>query len=211
MSTTSANPERLDQFVSRTQTLHRDAGAERQSLAGFAAGVRARSADFGVDSPSIAAVASLLAGMESNDLFVTTISDELLAADGASVDGRRTIADARLVGALDRARRWPGARPGRVRSGHDVGLPPTSGFVDDPICAANGNMIHQDVDLQFPGIAAALEIRRTYNSLLSRRRGAFGVGSSSISTFASRPDPAASRSRSPTERAQHSCTHRPDG
>ena len=37
------------------------------------------------------------------------------------------------------------------------GLPPTSGFVDDPICAANGNMVHQDVDLAFPGISAALD------------------------------------------------------
>ena len=45
------------------------------------------------------------------------------------------------------------------------GLPPTSGFVDDPICAANGNFVHDDLDLAYPGWSAVLDVRRTYNSL----------------------------------------------
>ena len=46
-----------------------------------------------------------------------------------------------------------------------VGIPQTSGFVDDPICAANGNMVHQDIDLVFPGVASTLAVDRTYNSV----------------------------------------------
>ena len=60
-----------------------------------------------------------------------------------------------------------------------VGIPQTSGFVDDPICAANGNMIHQDTDLTFPSVAGALNIVRTYNSVVADRDGVFGAGWSS--------------------------------
>ena len=180
MTITSAHPDRLDQFVVRTHTLHRNADDERRSLAAFASGVRSRSLDFGIDSPSIGAVDQLLAAMNSTDRFVEVIRDELLAADGAAVQGRVTVDDAHLAAALDRAGVGQAPAPVEFEPATMFGLPPTSGFVDDPICAANGNMIHQDLDLQFAGVASALELRRTYNSLLSDRSGAFGVGVSSI-------------------------------
>lgn len=180
MSTTSAHPERLDQFVTRTQSLHRDADADRRSLAAMDAGVRSRSLDFGIDSPSIVAADHLLAAMAANDRFVRAVHDELVAADAAASGGRATVDDAHLSVVLDRA--GVGQPPESVEFDPATmfGLPPTSGFIDDPICAANGNMIHQDRDLRFAGVASALDLRRTYNSMVSDRNGAFGVGFASI-------------------------------
>ena len=90
------------------------------------------------------------------------------------------MSDATLRAALDAA--GVGTPPPRLDFEPTTmyGLPPTSGFVDDPICAANGNMVHQDVDLVFPGVAAALDLERTYNSLLTERGGAFGPGWASV-------------------------------
>jgi hypothetical protein len=36
--------------------------------------------------------------------------------------------------------------------------------VDDPVCAANGNFFHQEVDVAFQGRAEILGLSRTYNS-----------------------------------------------
>ena len=44
------------------------------------------------------------------------------------------------------------------------GQPPYSGFVDDPICLANGNFLLRDGDVELFGVAAALSVVRTYNS-----------------------------------------------
>ena len=57
---------------------------------------------------------------------------------------------------------------------------PTSGLIDDPINASNGNMIHHELDVELPAIAAALNVERTWNSLLAATPGAFGAGWSSM-------------------------------
>ncbi|MGB3734856.1 MAG: DUF6531 domain-containing protein, partial [Ilumatobacter sp.] len=44
---------------------------------------------------------------------------------------------------------------------------PTSGLIDDPINAANGNMIHPEHDLAFPAIAASLNVSRTWAAATS--------------------------------------------
>ena len=64
--------------------------------------------------------------------------------------GPITISDASLAAAL--AAKGVGTPPAPVVFDpvSIVGIPQTSGFVDDPICAANGNMIHQDTDLDVP-------------------------------------------------------------
>ena len=59
------------------------------------------------------------------------------------------------------------------------GQPPYSGFVDDPICLANGNLLLRDGDVQLFGVAAALSVVRTYNCR-DRRAGVFGTGWSSL-------------------------------
>ena len=52
-------------------------------------------------------------------------------------------------------------------------------MIDDPINAANGNMVHHETDVAFPAIAGALDIVRSWNSLLADVPGAFGPGWSS--------------------------------
>ena len=59
------------------------------------------------------------------------------------------------------------------------GLPPNSGFVDDPVCAANGNFVHPELDLAMPGLADPIAARRTYNAA-STAHGRFGTGWSSL-------------------------------
>jgi len=61
-----------------------------------------------------------------------------------------------------------------------TGIPQTSGFVDDPICAANGNFIHPDTDTDTPGFAELIDVRRYYNSLDGHRSGHFGHGWTSM-------------------------------
>ena len=46
-----------------------------------------------------------------------------------------------------------------------AGMPTMSGYVDDPICAANGNFVHVEDDLYLPGWSAVLDVTRTYNSV----------------------------------------------
>ncbi len=62
----------------------------------------------------------------------------------------------------------------------DMPPPLTSGYIDDPINASNGNMIHREDDIDFPAIAAALNIARTWNSRGADRPGAFGAGWTSV-------------------------------
>src|SRR6202022_1137976 len=71
-----------------------------------------------------------------------------------------------------------GAAPSYIIVGPSslMGFPPTSGFVDDPVCALTGNFFHAEVDLSFPGRAGLLDLARCYNSPASGGAGAFGAG-----------------------------------
>ena len=110
--------------------------------------------------------------MATNESFVATVR---AAVVGADVDRRRDGDD----------RRRPSSTPPCSRAGLADGPPlpvefdpatrevvaPTSGMIDDPINASNGNMIHHELDVEFPAIAAALNIERTWNSLLASYAG----------------------------------------
>lgn len=67
------------------------------------------------------------------------------------------------------------AEPGEL-----IGLPPTSGYADDPICTANGNFVHQETDIGFVGFAQAINAERTYNAMAAGQSGVFGQGWSSL-------------------------------
>lgn len=179
-STTSAHPDRLDRFVVDNAPHGANLADAQRSIAGFQLLVSSRSPDFRVDVPALATLTTLLESMGATESFVATVRDELLAADGADGGVAVAVDTAGVRVALDRAGVDATSGPIEFAPATLYGLPPTSGFVDDPICAANGNMIHADLDLAFPGIAAVLDVRRTYNSLLTRRSGAFGAGVSSI-------------------------------
>ncbi len=64
--------------------------------------------------------------------------------------------------------------------GELLGMPPTSGYADDPVCTANGNFVQQETDIEFFGFAELIDVQRTYNSLASTRHGVFGLGWTSM-------------------------------
>ncbi len=177
MSTTSADPAKLKAFIDGVKAARTSAETTQSSVAGLSASTIAACEGY-VTVPALAALATLLDNMGENELFVQTVHDELVAADNHD-GGPITISDASLAAAL--AAKGVGTPPAPVVFDpvSIVGIPQTSGFVDDPICAANGNMIHQDTDLTFPSVAGALNIVRTYNSVVADRDGVFGPGWSS--------------------------------
>ncbi|HSP05453.1 MAG TPA: DUF6531 domain-containing protein, partial [Acidimicrobiales bacterium] len=179
MTTTSADPERLGAFVRGARGARDGLESRQRALTSLYASVHAACGYRRIDCASVGALATLLDGMEANERFVATVRTELLAADSTG-SGTVTIDSAVIDNALLAA--GVGRAPAAVEFDPAVmvGLPPTSGYVDDPICAANGNMVHQDTDVEFPAIAGALTLTRTWNSLRHRQPGAFGPGWSSV-------------------------------
>lgn len=68
------------------------------------------------------------------------------------------------------------------------GFPPTTGYADDPVNTASGNFVALESDLSFTGLVDGLRFARTYNSR-SDRVGSFGQGWSSWATARLRPRP----------------------
>lgn len=176
--TTSADTSRLSGFLMAVGTSRTSLWNERSSISGDLTGVIAN-CDNPVDVPAVASLLTLLDDMKANQTFVTTVRDALIEADQHG-EGNPVIGDTTIDAGLEAA--GVGTPPEEIDVAPVtlVGIPPTSGYVDDPICAANGNMIHQEADLIFPVVAGALNIVRTYNSLISDRVGAFGPGWSSV-------------------------------
>lgn len=179
MSVTSADPAALGEFTDGVRAARSSVASEQRSVATLQSSVHAGSSDYRVDVPAIGALATLLGSMAGNQAFVATVRRELVAADRHGT-GQVTVGDPVIAGALDARGVASPPETLEFEPATMVGKPPTSGFVDDPVCAANGNMVHHDTDLVFPGIAAALDVHRTYNSIVADRVGAFGPGWTSI-------------------------------
>ena len=150
------------------------------SLRSLQSSVQAASPDYGVAGSALPAAGQTMADLAATETFVQTVHDELLAADNLRADGVASVANTAIATALAETGYAGPHGPVLVTPSAMYGLPPTSGFVDDPICAANGNFVHQDVDLRLPGRAAVLDVVRTYNSLATHRTGAFGPGWTSV-------------------------------
>src|SRR6478735_1413678 len=184
--TTSAVPANLQEFVSGGGRLRAPLSTTQSSLASLQRSVLAASPDYGVATSTLPAVEQLLGDLETNETYVRTIRERLLAADTGGGSGQVTVSNASIQVALAEAGVSTGAPPPiTVGQTQMYGLPPTSGFVDDPICAANGNFVHDDLDLAHPGWSAVLDVRRTYNSLAAATAapdtsGAFGPGWTSV-------------------------------
>src|SRR5690606_27442266 len=107
------------------------------------------------------------------------VRNELIEANQFDDDGQATVSDTAISATLrthglDRAPSLV-----EVSAIELYGEPPYSGFVDDPICLANGNFLLRDGDITMPGVASVLSVVRTYNSL-DRREGVFGPGWTSL-------------------------------
>ncbi len=134
-----------------------------------------------VSVPALAQLNTALDAMAANERWLDAIADALEAADNSGEDGVVTLTESEMDLALEAAG-VPTDAPEATEFSETTRLvvAPTSGLIDDPINAANGNMIHPEHDLAFPAIAASLNVSRTWNSLLADRPGAFGHGWSSV-------------------------------
>ena len=179
MSTSSADPENLRGFAQDTMTGRWSVEAARRSTASMSDAVVAASSYGGVSSSTLASLAALLENMGANEAFVRTVRSELLAADTTGT-GAVSIDDATIAASLARGGYSTAPPTVTITASQLVGLPQTSGFVDDPVCAANGNFIHTEHDLSFPGDSAALNLHRFYNSMTAATVGAFGAGWTSV-------------------------------
>jgi competence ComEA-like helix-hairpin-helix protein len=180
VSVTSASVHDLDTFVHGSE-----AGRRRlaDTLSAVAAQARAvLPSCSGSQHPttgSVSALAELLGMWQANHQFVQVIRNELVRADRFDGAGNATVSDAAITAALRTAglERAPGVVD--VPPVVLLGDPPYSGFVDDPICLANGNFLLRDGDLEVFGVASVLSVVRTYNSR-DTRVGVFGPGWSSL-------------------------------
>ncbi|MEU4426123.1 DUF6531 domain-containing protein [Actinoplanes sp. NPDC024001] len=169
MATSSARPDDLDAFV-------RGSRAADDELRAHAARLRAAYADFqdGTRWGHLDA-SSLISGFgqyvdlnEADAKWVAQIAEAFRAAGGDGDLAR--LPDAAIAASL----RSAGLTGGRTSVTFDdpvaYGFPPTSGFADDPVNTASGNLVLKVTDL--PGFS------RVYNSR-STMAGAFGPGWSS--------------------------------
>jgi len=179
VTTTSGDPRNLNHFLEGSGPLRGHLNESAQAAVGacqaFVSSGSAGSGSLG----GLQALIQLLSDMGADEAFVHSITEALAAADRSGL-GVVTVSDATLAAHLKAD--GVGAAPSYITVGPSslMGFPPTSGFVDDPVCALTGNFFHAEVDLSFPGRAALLDLARHYNSLASGRVGAFGAGWSSL-------------------------------
>lgn len=109
--------------------------------------------------------------------WANTIAGAFEAAGGSGVVStvsNAALGEALRVAGVSESRQAVTIDPAEVR-----GMPPSSGFADDPVNVASGNFIEVEDDLSFSGGAATVGWSRVYNSA-SASCGAFGPGWSSL-------------------------------
>ena len=177
MGTSSARPDDLDRFASRSRNADdalRDHNRRlRSTYADFQSGT-----EWGVLD-----IHSMLAGfgtfIEYNEIdarWVARIADAFRRAGG---DGSvKTLPDAAIHASLRAAGLLGGRQSVTFDDPVAYGMPPTTGYANDPVNTASGNFVELEDDLPFAGLTAGLTFARMYNSR-SDRSGAFGTGWSS--------------------------------
>src|SRR5699024_6894947 len=179
MSTTSANTDDLGSFVDASDRLTDRFDSRITSLQNRERTVAAGCEFHHPTTPSIPAARSLHTNWVTNGDFVRTIRDDLLEADSYDANGNPVVADRTVEQSLAAAGLTQAPGVVEIAPVEMLGDPPYSGFVDDPICLANGNFILDEEDLPMYGLAEVITTRRTYNSR-DDRDGLFGNRWSSL-------------------------------
>jgi competence ComEA-like helix-hairpin-helix protein len=180
VSVTSANVHDLQTFVDGSEAGVRRVADTLSAVAALARSVMpACSGAQHPSTPSVSALAELLGMWQANHQFVQVVRNELVRADRYDGAGNATVSDAAITAALRTAGLERPPDPVEVAPVELLGQPPYSGFVDDPICLANGNFLLREGDIEVFGVASVLSVLRTYNSR-DTRVGAFGPGWSSL-------------------------------
>ena len=177
MGTSSARPGDLDRFAAQSRgaddTLRSHKSRLRSDYANFQDGT-----EWGVLD-----ITSLLAGygtfIDYNEIDARWVAKIAAAFRHAGGDGSiKTLPDSAIHASLKAA----GLLGGRAHVTFDdpvaYGMPPTTGYANDPVNTASGNFVELEDDLPFDGLLAGLRVTRMYNSR-SDRTGAFGPGWSS--------------------------------
>ncbi len=177
MGTSSARPGDLDRFAAQSRgaddTLRTHKGRLRSDYASFQDGT-----EWGVLD-----ITSLLAGygtfIDYNEIDARWVAKIAAAFRHAGGDGSiKTLPDSAIHASLKAA----GLLGGRAHVTFDdpvaYGMPPTTGYANDPVNTAIGNFVELEDDLPFDGLLTGLRVTRMYNSR-NERTGAFGPGWSS--------------------------------
>ena len=187
MGTSSARPSDLEQFAARSRSadheLEGHARRLRIAYGNFLDGTRWGTIDI---SSMLGGFAEYIDWNEIDAMWVARIAKAFRAAGG---DGAiKTLPDSAIHASLKAA----GLLGGRQSVSFDdpvaYGMPPTTGYTNDPVNTASGNFVEREEDLRFGGLAGLLSFARMYNSR-SDRVGAFGTGWSSWADVRLRPRP----------------------
>jgi RHS repeat-associated protein len=169
MGTSSARPDDLDRFASRSRNAD-------DALRDHSRRLRSTYADFQSGTEwGVLDIHSMLAGfgtfIEYNEIdarWVARIADAFRRAGGnGSV---KTLPDAAIHASLRAAGLLGGRQSVTFDDPVAYGMPPTTGYANDPVNTASGNFVELEHDLP--------SFSRMYNSR-SDRSGAFGTGWSS--------------------------------
>lgn len=179
MSLTSANIDDLTGFTDSSDGAVGRLGSSLTTARNKANAVTAACSFQHPSTPSLDALATLRDDWTTNASFVRTVRDELKEADSYDASGNPVISSRSVEQALADAGLTDPPGVVTVADFEVFGEPPYSGFVDDPICLANGNFILVEDDLPMYGTAEVLTVRRTYNSR-DHRSGSFGTRWSSV-------------------------------
>ncbi len=125
----------------------------------------------------LAMMAAVMDVWKENRLAAKLIHDDV--SGDKSVDPAN-IPNGRIEGVLDENGLLEAPEVVPIEIGEIIGAEPYSGFSDDPVCTFNGNFVYYDTDIETPGFAQVINLKRTYNSLMSQRRGMFGFGWTSL-------------------------------
>lgn len=127
-----------------------------------------------LDQVALPAVDIYLSFLNFNLLGMKAVRD----AVGPNASGVVTVSNA-FIGAVLKSHGLD-QPPGliKISDSEFEGLPPNSGFADDPVCMATGNFVHTELDLAMPGFAETIAAHRVYNAA-GTMLGYFGFGWSS--------------------------------
>ncbi len=165
----------LSTFLEKSGESAKSARTEIKSVSTFIEGVRERCEAGAPGEGSLGSARELVDMWDENEEWARVIRDDI----GADKSGTVEFSDANITQALVDADVMEAPEVIPFEETEILGLAPTSGFADDPVCTANGNFIQSEIDLTFYGFAESLNVVRTYNSLRPTRD-LFGVGWSSL-------------------------------
>ena len=167
VSKTSAIPDNLDVYFNQARTLSEDLGKKLESIQKEYQGFMENTSWGQFDIRGLLKATGDWAGKNMEDASFVHVIAEAFRQAGASSNMVATYDSFLIEEILAKAGVKAQERkeldiPLATVAGADL----TSGFVNDPVNAATGNFIEEELDLSFPGTGSGtLRLERMYNSL----------------------------------------------